>query len=681
MTTIAKDVASKFAVAFVGAAMIFTMFATPAQAQEQTAEELQEIINSLIAQIAGLESSVGGGDSMMSSSSVCPYTWVRNLKNGSEGTDVMKLQQFLNSNPDTRVAVSGAGSAGAETTYYGPATAAAVSKFQVMHRADVLTPNGLVAATAYFGPSTRAKANMMCTSAPVDNGGDMGGDDMGGNSDDSSDNSSPVTLRGEADLEDFEVDDAADDEIQEGQTDVPIAELTVRFENGDAELDRIEFQILADGETNTDDVEPWDVFEDISIWVDGDMVASTPADDEDDWLDEDNGTIRLSGLGLVAEEDEDLDIIVAATIQNGLETTPAEIGQWNLGVEEIRFFDADGVSDDDDGTDEIGSVTISFDIQEEGDEDELFVRSSSNDPDSTTLELEDDESSDYITIFAFDLDTEDSESDIQIEGIVVDIDATSDGTAVLADINDIIDDAVLVVNGEHYDDVDINTNNLDFDLDDEDFYIDAGERVEVELRIEFEALSLEGATIEASVDSANVDAEGAEDLTGSQLSGSARGEEHTLRTEGAILEPGSFNESLKVNDDQDTTDDEGDFSLTFEVTAFESDLYVNPSAFRGTGATTAGVSYTIEDGSGAEIATGTAVDSLTSSAEEEGSGRFLVEEGETETFTLSVEFDPATEGFFQVQLWSLNFNVADADPNTVQRALDESDYETDSLSI
>jgi len=89
-------------------------------------------------------------------------SFLSDLAQGTSNAEVMRLQQFLNMDPDTRVAAAGSvGSAGMETQYYGPATAAAVSKFQVKYRAEVLTPNGLVNPTGYFGPSSRAKANAL----------------------------------------------------------------------------------------------------------------------------------------------------------------------------------------------------------------------------------------------------------------------------------------------------------------------------------------------------------------------------------------------------------------------------------------------------------------------------------------------------------------------------------------
>ncbi|MEK7638604.1 MAG: hypothetical protein AAB388_00405 [Patescibacteria group bacterium] len=679
--TIAKSYASKLVVALVALAMVFAASASTAKAQ--TTEDLQKMINDLLAQVSALQTQTGGS---ASAAGVCPFTWTRDLSSGSTGTDVKALQQFLNADPDTRVSATGVGSAGSETEFYGPATGAAVSKFQVKYRSEILSPAGLVNPTAYFGPGTRAKANALCVaSAPVDDGDDDSDDSTDDDSDDDSDNGGD--LQGEANLEDFEVDDASDTEIEEGQEDVAIGEFTVRFENGDGELDRIDVELLADGETDTTDVEPWDVFDSLSLWIDGDMVAEEETSDENDWLDEDEGLFRFSNLGIIGREEEDVEITLAATINDGLETTPAEIGDWDLQVEEVRYFDADGVSDDDASTDGIGSDTATFEIQEEGGEDEIFVRSSTNDPDSTTLELEDDETSDFMTVFVFELDTEDSVNDIMVEGLRVAVTATEDGTTATSAAL-LIDDVQLVVDGEIYDDWTASTSGplpdeYVFDLDDEDFIIEAGESVEVEFQVEFEALGslFEGATVEASADSANVDAEGAESLTGGQLSGSATGEEHTLRTEGVVLELTSVDEVLKVNDDQDVTDDEGVFTIKFDVTAFESDIYVNKSGLEGTTTlNTDGVNYRIEDGSGTEVTTGTTTESLTSTADTEGT-RFIVEEGETETFTLSVEFDPATSGFHQLQLWSLNFNIANSDPNESQRALDESDYETDSLSI
>ncbi len=237
--TITKEFATKTVGLAVAAAMFFSV-AMPAQAQ--TAEELQAMINSLLAQIAALQA---GGTT--GTTTTTGFQWTRDLRLGSTGADVLELQKFLNQDADTRVAATGAGSLGNETSYYGPATAAAVSKFQVKYRADILTPGGLVNPTGYFGPSSRAKANALNTSSTGE--GSTGGD---------------VALKGgEADVivksvtsGAISVDLAKADKVIE-------VELDVR--DGDIELNRVDFSF---------DTRPWLYFDEVNLLVDGKEVGS-----------------------------------------------------------------------------------------------------------------------------------------------------------------------------------------------------------------------------------------------------------------------------------------------------------------------------------------------------------------------------------------------------------------------
>ncbi|MDB5260059.1 MAG: baaA1 [Candidatus Nomurabacteria bacterium] len=88
----------------------------------------------------------------------CSYTFNTNMRLGSRGTDVMNLQKTLNMWPQTRVAVSGAGSSGMETSTFGPATRAAVNKFQALHLVEL----GITAPTGNVYAGTRALLNMAC---------------------------------------------------------------------------------------------------------------------------------------------------------------------------------------------------------------------------------------------------------------------------------------------------------------------------------------------------------------------------------------------------------------------------------------------------------------------------------------------------------------------------------------
>jgi hypothetical protein len=87
-------------------------------------------------------------------------SFTRTLKVGVTNSDVKKLQIFLNAQGFT-VAQKGAGSSGHETTYFGPATKAALMKFQLAHKKETLDPQGLKSPTGFFGVDTMKTVNKL----------------------------------------------------------------------------------------------------------------------------------------------------------------------------------------------------------------------------------------------------------------------------------------------------------------------------------------------------------------------------------------------------------------------------------------------------------------------------------------------------------------------------------------
>lgn len=160
---------SKVAAVLVGFALVLGLafaFATPAKAQ--SVSDLQAQINALLAQIATLS-----GNTSTTGGSCSSFTFTRNHKMGETGGEIMQIQKFLNSSADTRVAATGAGSPGNETSYFGGATKAAIIKFQNKYAADILTPVGLTTGTGNWFASTRAKANAVNSNCTT--GGNTGG--------------------------------------------------------------------------------------------------------------------------------------------------------------------------------------------------------------------------------------------------------------------------------------------------------------------------------------------------------------------------------------------------------------------------------------------------------------------------------------------------------------------------
>lgn len=92
-----------------------------------------------------------------------------NLSLGSSGEQVVMLQKMLNQDAGTRIALSGPGSPGQETSYFGLLTRAAVVRFQEKYASEILAPARLSSGTGYVGLYTRAKLNALSTvaTAPV----------------------------------------------------------------------------------------------------------------------------------------------------------------------------------------------------------------------------------------------------------------------------------------------------------------------------------------------------------------------------------------------------------------------------------------------------------------------------------------------------------------------------------
>jgi peptidoglycan hydrolase-like protein with peptidoglycan-binding domain len=658
----------KYAVVFF-AVVLMSSIAIP-QAYAQTTPATQQQIAQLLAQIAALRAQLAaltGG-----TVGVCTAQFSRDLSIGASGADVLALQKLLNRSADTQLAVSGAGSPGLETQYYGPITAGAVSKFQVKYRSEILTPSGIVNPTGYFGPASRAKANALCsvtvspTTPPVTPPADDD-DELEG---------------GEASLENFEVEEGDDTTLSEGQNNALVADISFDVEDGDVMIDRID--VAFDHITGGDD-DPWDVFEDVSIWVDDEKVASMDVSDDSVWSEDTPNSgdyrLRLSGIDHIVREGDAAELTVAVTVSDNVDDAGSV--EWELLIPD----DGVRVSDSLDLSHTTGdeSQTVSFEINEAGQGSDLVVKTSDEDPEASILQVERNNTSDWMTVFAFELDADDSDADIDVSSITLDVDVSDTET-----YDGIVRDAMLVVDGEEYDDVSISngttdTATLTFDLDDE-LAVGAGEEVTVELQLQFKALAAsdEGTTVMASISSAQADlieAEGVDDLSDSQISGSAQGEEHELRTGGSNVGAVETSAELKTNSNSTQDDDEGVFTIEFDVTAFEQDVYVNESLARGTAQGTEGINYLIEDGQGDTIATGDIGGAILDSTADKDGDRYRIDEGQTETFTVVVEFDPATSGFYQLQLYSINYNDTESDPDTYQRTLPESTYETEPLSI
>ena len=127
---------------------------------QMTADEIKSKIEEITAALERLKSLLAEMTSAQKIEGIeAGFSFRRNLKFGDYSIDVKYLQIVLNSDPETKLADSGAGSPGNETEYFGPLTKKAVIKFQNKYASEILSPWGLINGTGFVGRTTREKLN------------------------------------------------------------------------------------------------------------------------------------------------------------------------------------------------------------------------------------------------------------------------------------------------------------------------------------------------------------------------------------------------------------------------------------------------------------------------------------------------------------------------------------------
>src|SRR3989338_1179774 len=296
---------------------------------------------------------------------------------------------------------------------------------------------------------------------------------------------------------------------------------------------------------------------------------------------------------------------------------------------------------------------------------------STSDLDATTLHVEDDVKSDFMTVFVFSLGSGDSDDNIEILSVPVQV--TLSG----ASYAQIIDDAELVIGDVIYDDFIVSdTESSDPTLT---FSIANGAVLSpekngtVNLRFKALALSNEGVTVSAAVN--NVDtivAQSVEVLTVDQISGSATGDVHTLRTAGIDVVVDQVDADVTSADG--AVNDYAVYRISLEITAFEQDVYISTDP-------SVSISHILETSSGVPVTDGLSTIALTSTSDEEGS-YFVINEGETEILTITVTYAPGVAGTSaRLQLEAIEFSTTTAAPSQIWTAVPDTDYRTAVVTI
>lgn len=574
------------------ALMAVMLFGAAAPLHAQTASDLQAQINALLAQIATLQGTTS-----------VATTFTRDLTNGSSGADVTALQNVLISKGFT----IGAGATG----YFGPQTVAALAKFQAA--------NGITPAAGYFGPATRAKVNALATpttpTTPT-----------------TTSNPSGTLKGGEAELSDYDLrrEEASGNE---GEEEVEIATASFDVEGGDIRVERMDLYVEA---SNTSlNAQPWKYFDRIAVLADGKEVAEKDVDARTDWSKSGTGyRLSLTGMKHIVREDDTAELTIVADVSDSIDT--ADLAQtFTFRVENrgIRAVDAEGIQQ------YVGSAndTVSFGFGAE-DNGDIRISRTKNNPDASILVADEDKESNTYEVLEFELENRDD-----VDALITDL------TVRVGDLNggvsasDVIRRATLTVGRESFDG-EVGASTITFE--DMDLALDGDDDAIATLSVRL-ARNATSTPISFSVTNSDIEAEGVKSGDDAGVSGSASSEVHAIAFAGIDVDPVSTAQSV-YSPGSAVSSSYGTYTIKFTVTGLEEDAYI-ASSTSDTG--TPGVRYLI----GANTFAGTQNALLTSTARQEN-GYFLVREGRTETFTLTVTLDPTEAGIFDLRLAEIAFN-------------------------
>lgn len=352
---------------------------TAIPAQAATIEELQALIAQLQAQIASLT----GGTTNTGMS--CNQVFTQNMTVGSTGTQVMDLQKVLNMSVDTQIATgASAGAPGYETSYFGPATRAAVIKFQNKYAADILAPVGLVSGTGYVGPSTRAKLNMVCSSTGG-NTGNTGGNTGNTGSTTGTEGYMVVTLNASP---------SNGTNVEEGKT-KDVASVKVEAFNSDMTINRVDINF---------NKRPWLYLSKMELVIDGDVVWSEDGLSSSNFIEVTEGSdyrLRVAGLSSVVTKGTKENVVLRVTAKSGTDKSTTAITA-TFQANSIRATDTKGLSHEEPNS-ALAGRSFDFETSTQGN---VVATLNSNSPKERWVKVTDSGDTTGVELMRFDLEAE-----------------------------------------------------------------------------------------------------------------------------------------------------------------------------------------------------------------------------------------------------------------------------------
>jgi hypothetical protein len=482
-----------------------------------------------------------------------------------------------------------------------------------------------------------------------------------------------------------ELGSLSSEEVGEGDENVEVVGANIgASEDSDIQLTAVKVSLENVGAGDED----FDEYADsISVMFGDDEVASVDVDD----MNEDNGvwskTITLDSSAII-DADEDMDLTVAVSALDNLDSGDIGSDDWAITIEEVRYKDQTGQVFTDSTTGDLPTVSTNFDFATfaEANDVEMSLSVADDSPESTTLNVDEDSDTDGVTLLIGEIEADGS--DLVFDTIPVFFQSSE------ADLDGVINSVTLEIDGEEYTETVATTGvALTVNFDNLDLTVEDGDTVEFTVTADFNeidsTLFAEGTTIAAQIGTTERNAIDVEDQDGEELgdsdkTGTSIGETMTAYSSGIMVTFVSASESVTTG--TGSNDDIATFQVEFKVESFDDDMYIPDIA---SNAGTVAVDFTV-DKAGTELTApqyGSAVTATLvndSDSDLSGNGNFDINDGDDETLTLTVTVANSGSlgaGQYRLKLANVRWNSSDSASVYQDFTFNLDDFKTDYIAI
>jgi|GEM_PF-801279 len=602
----------------------------------------------------------------------CGASFTQNMTIGARGAQVIALQNFLESQNFLTMPT------GVSKGYFGVLTQQALARYQ--------SSAGIAPAAGFFGPTTMSKVNAACVATP------------GGST------TTPVVVTtdtktsdlkgGEANLEKYNVRSTySNEQIEEGSR-AKVFAAKFNVEDGDARLQRVDIRLEGMNQLNED--EPWKQIKDITLYVNGNKVATRNASDKSVWSRETSTElpassrayeIRFVNVNERIEESEEVEIEVEITASGNIDNSDLP-QQWKVWIPNngIRAIDGEKIQQYTGSDSQSKHFTI-----ETADDGDVTIREISENQDSQLFIVDSKNKKGSYNVFEFEIKNQ--QADIYVNKLTL-LASTSDDR-----IEDVVNELQVVIDGKTYSsdayskDGGVGIFTFDFEDNDEEILIKKDEIVKVVSKATFNKFTnnfAEGTTVQfgigkingASYGDVGIEAEGKNSGKNSDVGGRQESKIHTLRSEGVNAgTTGQATATLKkANFAGDT--EQGTYEIDIKLSALEADMYI-PNSVGTTTEATAGFVYRITN-AGVPFEGDVIAFVSDNNARTETNDRLKISEGSSVSFKILVRLDPtgvASGNAFGVELQQVRFSSTPIGDLATYIVPNEARYETKRIVI